>query len=150
MKVEAEIAVSRPRPEVFAYLRDAAQLPQYMTEFESVEQVSEGQPRVGTQYRYRMARGQTEGTFEWTKLVPSSHLAWSGPTVKTGPGTMQPAGWWDLSDGPGGTTNIKLVMAPSPGGLFKVLGPFIAAGMRKSNEQALALLKDRLEGSQAA
>jgi uncharacterized membrane protein len=146
VKVEAEIAVSRPRPEVFAYLRDAERLPEYMSEFVSVEQVSDGSPRVGTQYRYRMSRG-AEGTFEWVKFVPSSHLAWGGPAVKAGPGTMQPAGWWDLSDGPRGTTVVMLVMAPEPGGLFKLLGPFIAAGMRKSNEQSLANLKEKLEGS---
>ena len=149
MRVEAEIAVARPRPEVFSYLKDAARLPEYMTEFELVEQVSEGPPRVGTQYRYRMARGQAKGTFEWTKFVPSSHLAWSGPAVKAGLGSMQPAGWWDLSDGPGGSTTVKLVMAPEPGGLFKVLAPFMAAGMRKSNEQSLANLKARLEGADA-
>jgi uncharacterized membrane protein len=148
VRVEAEIAVDRPRTEVFAYLRDAERLPEYMTEFGSVEQVSEGPPRVGTQYRYRMSRGQAEGTFEWTKFVPSAHLAWSGPSVNAGLGSMQPSGWWDLSDGPGGTTNVKLVMAPSPGGVFKLLGGFIAAGMRKSNEQALANLKARLEGAE--
>jgi uncharacterized protein YndB with AHSA1/START domain len=145
MRVEAEIAVARPRTDVFAYLRDAERLPEYMTEFATVEQVSEGSPRVGTQYRYQMARGQAEGTFEWTKFVPSSHLAWGGPAVSAGLGSMQPAGWWDLSDGPGGTTQVKLVMAPTPGGLFKLLAPFMAAGMRKSNEQSLANLKQRLE-----
>src|SRR5437588_9263407 len=147
MRVESEIAVARSRTEVFAYLRDAERLPEYMTEFATVEQVSEGSPRVGTQYRYRMARGQAEGTFEWTKFVPSAHLAWGGPAVSAGLGSMQPAGWWDLSDGPGGTTQVKLVMAPSPGGLFKLLAPFMAAGMRKSNEQSLANLKERLETS---
>lgn len=144
MRVESEIAVARPRPEVFEYLREGERLPEYMTEFASVEKVSEGSPRVGTQYRYRMARG-AEGTFEWTKFVPSSHLAWSGPAVKAGLGSMQPAGWWDLSDGPGGQTVVKLVMAPAPGGLFKMLAPFMAAGMRKGNEEALERLKQRLE-----
>jgi uncharacterized protein YndB with AHSA1/START domain len=145
VRVEAEISVDRPRPEVFAYLKDAERLPEYMTEFASVEQVTEGLPRVGTRYRYRMARGQAEGAFEWTKVVPSSHLAWSGPAVKAGPGTMQPAGWWDLSDGPRASTVVTLVMAPEPGGLFKLLAPFMSAGMRRSNEQSLAILKERLE-----
>jgi uncharacterized protein YndB with AHSA1/START domain len=147
VRVEAEIVVARPRPEVFAYLRDAERLPEYMTEFASVEQVSDGAPRAGTEYRYQMSRGQAEGTFQWTKFVPSSHLAWSGPAVRAGLGWMQPAGWWDLSDGPGGDTLVKMVMAPQPGGLLKLLAPFLAAGMRKGNEQALQLLKERLEGA---
>jgi uncharacterized protein YndB with AHSA1/START domain len=147
VRVETEISVDRARPEVFEYLRDAKRLPEYMTEFATVEQVSEGAPRTGTTYRYTMAAGQAEGSFEWTKFVPSSHLAWSGPAVKAGLGTMRPAGWWDLSDGPGGSTTVKLVMAPEPGGLFKLLGPFMAAGLRKSNEQSLANLKRRLESN---
>jgi uncharacterized membrane protein len=145
VRVEAEISVDRARLEVFEYLRDAERLPEYMTEFATVQQLSDGVPRTGTTYRYTMAAGQAEGSFEWTKFVPSSHLAWSGPAVKAGLGTMQPAGWWDLSDGPGGSTLVKLVMAPQPGGLFKLLAPFMAAGIRKSNEQSLANLKDRLE-----
>lgn len=145
MRVEAEISVERARPDVFAYLRDAERLPEYMTEFATVEQVSDGDPRTGTKYRYTMAAGQAEGSFEWTKFVPSAHLAWNGPAVKAGLGTMQPAGWWDLSDGPGGSTTVKLVMAPVPGGLFKLLAPFMAAGIRKSNEQSLVNLKQRLE-----
>ena len=148
MRVESEITVARPRPEVFAFLQHAERLPEYVTDFASVEQISEGSPRTGTQYGYRMARG-AEGTFEWTKFVPSSHQAWNGPAVQARLGSMQPAGWWDLSDGPAGATLVKLVMAPEPGGLFKLLGPFMAAGMRKGNEQALARLKEQLEGTDA-
>ena len=150
MRVEAEISVGRPRPEVFEYLRDAERLPEYMTEFAKVEQISDGAPRTGTKYRYTMAGGQAEGSFEWTRFVPSSHLAWSGPAVKAGLGTMQPAGWWDLSDGPGASTLVKLVMAPQPGGVFKLLAPFMAAGMRKSNQQSLANLKELLESASGA
>ena len=38
-------------------------------------------------------------------------------------------------------------MAPVPGGLFKLLSPFMAAGMRKGNGQALERLKMELESS---
>jgi len=120
---------------VFAYLGQAERLPEFMAEFASVEAASDGPPGVGTQYLYRMARG-AEGTFEWTKFVPTSHLEWSGPAVKSGLGSMQPAGWWDLSDVPDGT-RVKLVMAPQPGGALKLLAPFVAAGMRKGNDEAL-------------
>ncbi len=148
MRIESEIIVERPRQEVFHYLREATRLPEYMTEFASVAQVSDGDPGTGTQYRYTMERGQAQGTFEWTKLVPNSHLAWSGPAVKAGLGTMQPAGWWDLSDS-GGGTRVQLVMAPTPGGLFRLLAPFMAAAMRKSNQDALERLKEKLEAPSA-
>ena len=143
MRVEAEISVGRPRTEVYSYLLQGERLPEYMADFETVEKVSPGEPRTGTEYRYRMGRG-AQGSFVWTKLVPNSHLAWRGPAVKAGLGSMQPAGWWDLSDS-AGETRVQLVMAPEPGGLLKLLAPFMAAAMRKSNEQALARLKERLE-----
>lgn len=145
MRIESEITVDRPRDEVFRYLLRAEYLPDYVNDFETVEQVSTGDPGTGTAYNYRMRRG-AQGTFEWTKVVPSAHLAWSGPAVKAGLGTMQPAGWWDLSDS-GGATRIQLVMAPQPGGLLKLLAPFMSAAMRKGNDQALTRLKERLEQS---
>jgi uncharacterized membrane protein len=143
MQVESEITVGRPQQEVFDYIARAEYLPDYVTDFTSVEQVSEGQPGLGTQHGYKMRRG-AEGTFQWTQFEPSSRLAWEGPAVKAGPGSMEPSGWWELSE-IGGGTRVKLVMAPKPGGLFKLLSPFMAAGMRKGNAQALERLKQRLE-----
>jgi uncharacterized protein YndB with AHSA1/START domain len=144
MQVESEITIAKPPAEVFDYLARAECLPEYVTDFESVRQVSDGEPAIGTRYSYKMSRGQAEGTFEWTGFEPATHLAWQGPAVKAGPGSMEPAGWWDLSE-TGAGTRVKLVMAPTPGGLFKLLAPFMAAGMRKGNAQALERLKRRLE-----
>jgi hypothetical protein len=91
-----------------------------------------------------MQRGQVQGTFDWTEFQPDSKLAWHGPAVKSGPGSMEPAGWWELSD-EGTGTRVKLVMAPKPGGLFKVMAPLMAMGMRKGNAKAMERLKQRLE-----
>jgi uncharacterized protein YndB with AHSA1/START domain len=145
MHLEAETTVDRPRAEVFAYIAHAERLPEYVTEFASVRPVSEGEPGLGTQYAYTMARGQATGTFEWTEFEPSSRLAWQGPPAKTGPGSMEPAGWWELSE-EGGGTRVKLVMTPTPGGLFKLLAPLMAMGMRRGNAKALERLKQQLEG----
>ena len=57
---------------------------------------------------------------------------------------MEPAGRWEIAPS-GDGTRVKLVMAPTPGGLFKLLAPFMAAGMRKGNERALERLKQQLE-----
>ena len=122
MQVESEITVERPRAEVFAYIAHGEQLPQYVTDFAWVKQVSQGEPARGTQYSYKMARGQVEGGFEWTEFEPHTRLAWHGPPAKSGPGSMEPAGWWELSEA-GAGTRVKLVMAPRPGGLFKLMAP---------------------------
>lgn len=143
MQVESEITIERSPQEVFDYIAHAEYLPEYVEEFQTVSQTSEGEPGVNTSYSYAMTRG-AQGTFTWTQFERPSLLRWDGPAVKAGPGTMQPAGWWELSEAGGGTL-VKFVMAPTPGGLFKVLAPFMAAGMRKGNERALGRLKQRLE-----
>ena len=146
MHLEAETTVQRPRAEVFDYLSRAEHLPEYVTDFSWVKQDSEGEPARGTRYSYRMARGNAEGTFDWTEFEPDSRLAWHGPPAKSGPGTMEPSGAWELTD-EGTATRVKLVMTPEPGGLFKLLAPLMSGSMRKGNAKALERLKQRLEGS---
>ena len=148
MQIESEITIDRPASDVFDYIAHAEYLPQYVSDFETVEQVGDGAPGIETQYSYKMKRG-AQGTFRWTRFEPSSDLAWEGPPVKAGPGSMQPAGSWRISEVPGGT-RVQLIMAPVPGGLFKLLAPFMAAGMRKGNADALGRLKSRLETSPPA
>jgi uncharacterized protein YndB with AHSA1/START domain len=143
MRVEAEIGIARSRAEVFEYLSRAEHLPEYATEFVWVKQISEGEPGLGTEYSYEMARG-AKGTFKRTEFEPHSILAWHGPPAKAGPGSMEPSGWWELSEaGPG--TKVKLVMAPRPGGLLKLMAPLISLGMRNDIARALERLKERLE-----
>jgi uncharacterized protein YndB with AHSA1/START domain len=149
MQVEGEVTIARPRAEVFAYITRAELLPRYVTEFASVRQLSPGEPARGTQYAYEMARGQAKGTFEWTEFEPPSRLAWHGPPAKAGPGSMEPSGWWELSERDGGT-HVRLVMTPRPGGLFRLLAPLMAGQMRRGNGQALERLKQQLESGSAA
>jgi uncharacterized protein YndB with AHSA1/START domain len=144
MHVEADIKVERPPVEVFEYLAHAEHLPEYVTDFATVSQEGAGEPGHGTRYSYKMARGQASGTFDWTEFQPPSRLAWHGPPAKAGPGTMEPSGWWDLSE-EGTGTRIKLVMTPEPGGLFKLLAPLMSRSMRGGNAKALERLKERLE-----
>jgi uncharacterized protein YndB with AHSA1/START domain len=145
MHVEAETTIGRPRQQVFDYLAHAEHLPEYVTDFENVNHVSPGEPGHRSEYRYRMKRGGVEGTFEWTVFDTPSKLAWHGPPAKSGPGSMEPSGWWELSDEGADGTRVKLVMTPKPGGLFKLMAPFMALGMRKGNARALEQLKQRLE-----
>jgi polyketide cyclase/dehydrase/lipid transport protein len=130
---------------VFAYLARGEDLPRYVDEFATVSQISDGQPALGTEYSYKMKRGAS-GTFEWTEFQPGSRLAWHGPPAKAGPGSMEPSGWWELSS-EGEGTRVKLVMTPKPGGLFKLMAPFMAGGMRKGNARALELLRQQLESA---
>lgn len=57
---------------------------------------------------------------------------------------MEPCGRWELSDSPEGT-KVKLIMAPQPHGLLKLLAPMISRGIRKDLPVALERLKQTLE-----
>jgi uncharacterized protein YndB with AHSA1/START domain len=141
---EAEITIDRPRAEVFNYLAHAESLPAYVDDFDAVAHEEPGEPARGHVYSYRMKRGGVEGTFEWTEFQPPERLAWEGPAVKSGPGSMKPSGWWELTD-EGAGTHVKMVMTPEPGGFFKLVAPFFKIGMSKGNVKALQRLKDQLE-----
>ena len=144
MQIESEITIAKPPSEVFDHIARAEKLPEYVKDFAWVRQTCEGEPHQGTEYSYKMNRGSAEGTFEWTEFQPPARLAWHGPPAKAGPGSMEPSGWWELSEEDGGT-RVKLVMAPKPGGLFRLLAPLMAGGMRKGNAKALGLLKEQIE-----
>jgi len=144
MQIEAENTIAVPREEVFDYLAHAEYLPEYVTDFAWVKAPGEGEPGLGTDYSYKMGRGAAEGTFQWTEFERPARLAWHGPPAKAGPGSMEPSGWWELSEA-GNETRVKLVMTPKPGGLFKLLAPLMSASMRKGNARALSLLKQKLE-----
>ena len=58
MHLEAETTIDRPRSEVFDYIARAEFLPEYVTDFAWVRQVSDGTPGQGTEYGYQMKRGQ--------------------------------------------------------------------------------------------
>ena len=47
--VESEIEVARPRAEVFDYIAHGERLPEYVTDFASVEPTAAGEPGPGTQ-----------------------------------------------------------------------------------------------------
>jgi uncharacterized protein YndB with AHSA1/START domain len=141
---EAEITIDRPRAEVFDYLAHAESLPAYVQDFEKVAHEEPGEPARGHVYSYRMKRGGVEGTFEWTEFQSPDRLAWSGPPVKNGPGSMKPSGSWELTAA-GAGTHVKLVMTPEPGGFFKLMAPFMKGSMTRGNAKALQRLKEQLE-----
>src|SRR3954451_10810889 len=145
---EAEITIDRPRNEVFEFLAHGERLPEYVDDFETVSHEEPGEPARGHVYSYRMRRGGVEGTFEWKEFQPHDRLAWRGPAVKSGPGSMRPTGHWELHD-EGAGTRVKLVMEPEPGGLFKLMAPLMKGGMAKGNVRALDSLKTKLESNGA-
>ena len=147
MAETAEAEIGRPRQEVFDYLARGEKLPDWVEEFAEVEQTSEGPPAKGTTYRYRMRRGG-ESTFEWSEFEAGRRIAWDGPALKSGPGSMRPRGSYELEDADGGT-RIQMTQDPELAGFMKLMAPFITRSLRKGAPKSLEKLKGILEGSES-
>jgi uncharacterized membrane protein len=143
MAVSVEATVERPPEEVFPLVADGERLPEWMEDFERVEQVSEGPPALGTEYRYKFKRSP-ESTFEWSEFEPGRRVAWSGPPLKTGPGSLQPRGGIDVEPAPEGS-RVRVTLDPLPGGVMKAVLPLMRRSMRNAAVQNLSRLKAMLE-----
>jgi uncharacterized protein YndB with AHSA1/START domain len=140
----SEVEIQRPREEVFGYLAHGEKLPDWVHEFEEVEQESEGEPSQGTTYRYRMRRGG-ESTFEWSEFEPGRRIAWDGPPLKSGPGSMRPRGSYEVEDADG-ATRVRMTQDPEMAGFMKLMAPFIRRSIRRGGPKGLERLKEILEG----
>jgi uncharacterized protein YndB with AHSA1/START domain len=143
MAVSVEVTVERPPGEVFPVVADGERLPEWMEDFERVEQRSEGPPGLGTEYRYKMRRAP-ESTFEWSEFVPGRRVAWSGPPLKTGPGSLEPRGGIDVEPADEGSL-VRVTLDPVPRGAIKLLMPIMRRSMRNGAVQNLSRLKALLE-----
>ena len=108
-----------------------------------MEQVSEGPPGLGTEYRYKFKRSP-ESTFEWSEFEPGRRVAWSGPPLKTGPGSLQPRGSIDVEPAAEGSL-VRVTLDPLPGGVMKLLLPVMRRAMRNGAVENLSRLKAMVE-----
>jgi uncharacterized protein YndB with AHSA1/START domain len=143
MTVSVEVTVERPPEQVFPVVADGERLPEWMEDFERVEQVSEGAPALGTEYRYKMRRAP-ESTFQWSEFEPGRRVRWSGPPVKAGPGSLEPRGGIDVEPAAEGS-RVRVTLDPVPRGAMKLLLPIMRRSMRNGAVQNLSRLKALLE-----
>ena len=139
-KVEASVLIDRPVDEVFAYVIDVRNWPQW-TGFPEVKQTSEGPVGVGTTFwgvSEFMGR-QAEWTSEVTGYEPNrtveQKVAWGGMSIEQSM-TFEPVE---------GGTKYTQVGEAEMGGFFKVAEPIAKRTMQKQMEANLAKLKDILE-----
>ena len=99
MAREVRIAteIDRPAVEVFNFLADGENIPDWMDQFDSVVQTSAGPIGKGTAYKYKMRRGP-ESTFEWNEYEPNRRLAWTGPPIEGTVGSLATDGDYTLEE----------------------------------------------------
>ena len=143
MAVSVEVTVERPPGQVFEVVARGERLPEWMGNFERVEQASEGPPALGTEYRFKMRR-TPESTFEWSEFEPGRRVAFSGPPLRTGPGSLEPRGAIDVELADGGSL-VRVTLDSVLRGAIRLLMPIMRRSMRNGAFQNVSRLKTLLE-----
>jgi uncharacterized protein YndB with AHSA1/START domain len=145
--IETELEIERPAGEVFEYLANGENLARWMDEFSEVEKVSDGPVGKGTTYRYVMKRGAAS-TFEWSEFEPGRKVAWEGPAVGAGVGSLEPRGSFEIEPINGGT-RVRGTLRPQTHGFLKLLSPLMARSIRMGSTRDFLRLKLILERGSA-
>ncbi|HEY6411097.1 MAG TPA: SRPBCC family protein [Ktedonobacteraceae bacterium] len=146
VKVETSIIIHRPIEEVFAYVSDFRNSPQWQAGIVEVRQTPESPVGRGTRVTFlRTFLGRKiEGTSEMVEYEPPTKHTFkstSGPLPITVSRIFEPT-----VEG----TKVTIVLEMQPGGVFALAEPLIARSLRRDVEADFGNLKDLLESRVAA
>ena len=140
MRLEHSLVIHRPVADVFAFVADPDNLPQWQSGLLEVEKLS-GDGGVGSRHReVRSLLGRRiEQVLEVTALTPDRRLDFEvveGPVHLSVEHTFEPAG---------DDTRITVVGQGDTGTLFSLAGPLIARAVKKQSQSDFARLRTVLE-----
>lgn len=141
IKNEKSILIQRPIEEVFAYVGNLQNGPEWQPGLLEVRRTTQGPLGIGTQFtsvRKLMGR-KMESSVEFVAYEPNSKV-----TFKNTPGSMPMEASYlfeSTVEGTRLTTTIEL----QPGGFMSLAEPMIAASLRREMESNFGDLKDLLE-----
>lgn len=143
IEMDAEVTVRRPADQVFAYLADLANLPEWQGNVLRATVTTPGPVRVGTEYTQTMRMGPTtvEGTCRITRFEPGRAL---GFTLESS--MLSCAGELGLEPVPGGT-RLTSTGTGHLHGLLRVLQPMVQAQVRRESRAEVARIKDAVEAA---
>ena len=142
INIEESIVINRPVAEVFAFVTNFENLPQWESNFRKVRLLASTPTGVGTTYQCDLKLpGQTATSkFEITEYEVNKKIAFeaeqAGPAKPNGSFRFE-----SVADG----TKITLLPRPEFRGFFKLLEPMMAGYVRKQNQDHLVKLKILLE-----
>jgi uncharacterized protein YndB with AHSA1/START domain len=142
MQFTNRVSISRPVPQVFAYLADFENIPQWNYAISRTRKVTSGPVGVGSRYvQQRTVPSVSEEAFDVIAYEPNRMLSIRGrlgplPTEATY--VVEPAG---------DATVLTNTMDVEPQGLTRVLAPLATARLRAAVGANLGRLKELLESS---
>lgn len=144
MRVEGDIVIERPLEEVFDFVADECNEPQYNPRMTRAEKISSGPIGVGTQFRSAMTGvgGAAEINIEFTEYDRPRHI-----TEKVQLSTMDISGALFFEPVPEGT-RMKWIWDLEPHGMYKLMGPLIRRVGERQERTIWTSLKHLLEAQQ--
>jgi len=141
INVSDSVVIARPVPEVFAFVADHENLPAWTVGVKEARRLTEGLPASGSRYR---VVGRLLG-----RPVESSYLVTGFEPGRGFDGTMTSPvfGFSERYrfEPAGGGTRVSMSATVEPHGLFRLLTPVMAAGVRRQVRADHRRLKTVLE-----
>ncbi|MBW3593188.1 MAG: SRPBCC family protein [Actinobacteria bacterium] len=143
IRIERDVRVGRPRPEVFAYLTDPERIPEWQATAVEVVREHEGDLAVGMRWKEtRVFMGKRiEQTVETTKYEPVEEFALA---VVDGPIPLRIH--HRLADD-GGATVISVTGEGEPGGMFRFGARLIVPVVERQFDEDFARLRAIVESA---
>jgi uncharacterized protein YndB with AHSA1/START domain len=138
---ETTVSIGRAIDDVFAYVSDPLNMPQWYSAVEAVDSLSGGEPQVGSTYvvRRQLPGGAARNELEIVTREPPSRL-----TIRTTSGPTPLTYRYELSpDGDG--TLIRLHATIELAGIAALAGPLAVRAVKRGMDANLATLKVILE-----
>ncbi|MEE9491632.1 MAG: SRPBCC family protein [Dehalococcoidia bacterium] len=147
ISIEQSVVINRPIEEVYAYVVDVENCPQWRSSCLEAKRFTEGPIRAGTTERYtmRVFGRRQETTMEVTEYEPHRKYAWRA----TSGGLFPLRGWFTFQTVDGGTKVTETIEA-EPSGFLKLAKPFIVRMFRREGESDFSNLKEILEAQAEA
>jgi uncharacterized protein YndB with AHSA1/START domain len=145
IEVTVEVEIERPPSAVWAFVADTVRIPEWIGEFETAREESDGPTGVGSVVRYTVQPGSRSGTFEIVEWDPPHRLAWDGPPLRWAGGAARPRGSHAIADAGEGRTLLVSRYQPELTGTQVLLRPYLKRWLRRRRLADARTLKTLLE-----
>ncbi len=144
--VSESVMIERPPEEVFAYVTEPQNIPEWVELIRAVRTETEGPPREGERFTVAVyiefLSRKWEHSFEVTAYEPPRRYS----NRRNIGGSFQDEHTYTFEEaGGGGGTRLSLAMEVHPGVFFRVFGPLLEQPIQRQVRKELGTLKDRLE-----
>jgi uncharacterized protein YndB with AHSA1/START domain len=146
IKAERSIVINRPVDEVFAYVGDQTNTPQWQVGLAEVRPMTDGPPGVGTRYAFvrKFMGRRMEATNEYVAYEPGRRIAFK---TTSGPVALEAS---YLFESAAGGTKLTSRIEMQPAGLLRLVEPLMARNLRQGMKVSFVQLKDLLESRPAS